>query len=36
MVKLDLGSGGEISEAILTLENYATEAGDWLEAPRAA
>ena len=36
MVKLDFGSGGEISEAILTLENYATEAGGWLEVPRVA
>ena len=34
MVKLDLESGGEISEAILTLENQATQAGDWVEAPR--
>ena len=36
MVKLDLGSGGEISEAILTLENHATQAGDWQKAPRIA
>jgi len=36
MVKLDLecASGGEISEAILTLENDATQAGEWLKAPR--
>ena len=32
MVKLDLEFGGEISEAILALENHATQAGDWLEA----
>ena len=36
MVKLDLESGGEIPEAILALENQATQAGDWLEAPRVA
>jgi lipoate-protein ligase B len=35
MEKLDLESGGEISEAIIALENDATQAGDWLEAPRA-
>jgi len=34
MVKMDLESGGEISEAILALENHATQAGGWLEAPR--
>ena len=34
MVKLDLKSGGEISEAILALENHATQAGDWQKAPR--
>ena len=36
MIKLDLKSGGEISEAILALENHATQAGDWLKAPRIA
>ena len=36
MVKLDLESGGELSEAILALENHATQAGDWIEAPRVA
>ena len=34
MVKLDLEAGGEISEAILALENDAEQAGGWLEAPR--
>ena len=36
MVKLDLESGGEISDAILALENHATQAGDWQKAPRVA
>ena len=36
MAKLDLESGGEISEAILALENHAAQAGDWLEAPSVA
>ena len=34
MVKLDLDAGGEVSEAILALENDAEQAGKWLEAPR--
>ena len=34
MGKLDLESGGEISEAILALENHASQAGDWLEVPK--
>ena len=36
MVKLDLESGGDISEAILALENHASQAGDCLKAPRVA
>jgi hypothetical protein len=34
MTKLDLKSGGEISEGILALEDHATQAGDWPETPR--
>lgn len=35
MVKLNLEAGGEISQAILALENDAEQAGDWPVAPRA-
>ena len=34
MVKLDLETGEEISDAILALENDAEQAGEWLGAPR--
>lgn len=35
MVKLDSVAGGELSQAIMTLENDAEQAGEWLVAPRA-
>ena len=35
MVRLDLEEGGEISQAILALENEAEQAGEWPVVPRA-
>ena len=34
MEQLDLKTGGEIPEAVLALENHATQAGDWSKAPK--